>query len=189
MIFLFLTYGFGFFAKLLFLFLLGVVDLLFVFRTSSQRDALTRVPWTCPSRSRRWPCSASAFGSLSPRCSIRSPARCSSHRRRSSRRLKKELVRLVRAARDLRHPLRPLAKSAFREMHSSRRSRAQRKAKVGGKDLTPEPLFPSEFGYVKLTAPDGDPHGVLGARLTAQGIDIHEQWVFAQVRAGGPLAH
>lgn len=185
-IFLFLTYGFGFFAKLLFLFLLDV-DLLFVFRIirSATHTRAMDMPIALATLAllgiSLWIALGSLLNPLAGKVlfPIGAPLFAAPKKESFDWSVRRAIFDVLYAH---------WQKSAFREMSLEALSNAT-KDKLGSRDLAPDLYYLSEFGYVKLTAPDGDPHGVLSARLTAQGIDIHEQWVLHKYAPAGPLAH
>lgn len=55
-------------------------------------------------------------------------------------------------------------------------------------DLAPDLFYLAELGFVVLRTKDGDPHAITEVRLHAKGVDIHEQLVlgkYAPAAAGG----
>jgi hypothetical protein len=191
-IFVALTYGFGFFAKLLFVFLLDV-DLLFAFRIVRSAThthamdlpiALATVGLLVISL---WIALGSLLNPLAGKqlFALGGPMFASPKQDSFDWTLRRAIFDALYAQ---------WAKSAFHEMSATELARAvaANASASGGaaaRDLDPDLFYLSEFGYVKLTVSPADPHRVESARLTAQGIDLHEQWVLHKYALAGPLAH
>lgn len=185
-IFVCLTYGFGFFAKLLFFFLLDV-DLLFVFRIirSATHTRAMDIPIALATVAllgiSLWIALGSLLNPLAGKqiFAIGGPIFASPKKESFDWTLRRSLFDALYVH---------WAKNAFREMSLAELTSAVT-AKTGARDLAPDLFYLSEFGYVKITTSSADPHRIDSARLTAQGVDIHEQWVLHKYVPAGPLAH
>lgn len=186
-IFVFLTYGFGFFARLLFFFLLDI-DFLFVFRIirSATGTKAMEMPIALATVAllgiSLWIALGSLLNPLAGKqiFAIGGPMFAAPKKESFDWTLRRAIFDALYTH---------WSTQAFREMPFEELSGLVT-AKVGSKrDLAPDLFYLSEFGYVKLTASEDDPHRVESVRLSAQGVDIHEQWVLHKYVPAGPLAH
>lgn len=182
-IFVFLTYGFGFFAKLLFLFLLDI-DLLFVFRIIRSATgtkamempiALCTVALLIISL---WIALGSLLNPLAGKVlfPIGGPLFSAPKKDSFDWTLRRAMFDALYTH---------WQKHAFREIPLAELQTAVT-AKAPNRDLNPDLFYLSEFGYVKLTTLGEDPHRIVSARLTAQGLDLHEQWVLGKYALAAP---
>jgi len=56
-------------------------------------------------------------------------------------------------------------------------------------DLAPDLVYLAELGFVVLHTEDGDPHAITEVRLHAKGVDIHEQLVLGKYAPAAGAAH
>lgn len=73
--------------------------------------------------------------------------------------------------------------NAFRPMRFGELQDAMRKA-VGDRDIAPDLFYLQEFGYAVLETDPSDPHTVRAVRLNAQGLDLYEQLVLKKYDFG-----
>lgn len=185
-IFLVLTYGFGFFAKLLFFFLLDV-DLLFVFRIvrSATGTHAMDLPIALATVALLVISLWLAFGSLlNPLAGkvlfpVGGPLFAAPTKESFDWTLRRAVFGALYTH---------WQTAAFREMPLAELQNKIASA-TGGRDLAPELFYLSEFGYVKITTAAADAHRVESVRLTAQGVDIHEQWVLHKYALAAPVSH
>jgi succinate-acetate transporter protein len=185
-IFVVLTYGFGFFSKLLFVFLLDI-DFLFVFRVvrSVTGTHAMDLPIALATLVLMLVSLWIAFGSLlNPLAgkvlfAIGGPIFSAPQKDSFDWTLRRAIFDTLYAH---------WTRDAFREMPVAQLEAAVA-AKAPGRPLTPDLFYLAEFGYVKLTPSAVDSTRAESVRLTAQGIDLHEQWVLHKYQLVGPLAH
>jgi len=72
---------------------------------------------------------------------------------------------------------------AFRPMPFVELQKAM-KAAVGDRDIHPDLFYLEEFGYAMLDKDEADPHTIRAVRLNAQGLDLHEQLVLKKYEFG-----
>lgn len=181
LIFVVLTYGFGFFSSVLFLFLLNV-DLLFACRLIKSITLTTamNIPIAVLTVTMGLIALWLAFGSLINPVSgrnlfpIGTPYFFAPTKQSFDWKIRFNLFTLLYAQ---------WRKHAFRPMPFEQLQAAMQKA-VGPEDIVPDLFYLQDFGYAVLeTAPD-DPHQVTAVRLNAAGIDLHEQIVLKKYDAG-----
>lgn len=193
-IFLVLTYGFGFFARLLFIFLVDI-DLLFFARVVRSLSAVhvlgpeAGVAMNLPVALFTIGLGAIglwlAFGTLINPLAGRAvfpmggPVFFAPKKDVFDWTLRRTIFEVLYSH---------WSRSAFREL-SFPDLEAKVQQKVPGRDLHPELVYLAELGYVKITTPDADPHAIDSARLTAHGVDIHEQLVLQKYALPSPLSH
>lgn len=184
LIFVGLTWGFGHFAKMLFLFLVDI-DLLFVFRiirSVTHTKAMEMPILACTlglGLIGLW----LAFGALlnpllgRPLFAVGAPVFHGPTPQRFDWSVRKTLFTVLYGH---------WQKSAFRPV-SLETLRSEMKAAGIDKALEPDLFYLAELGFVVLGCADADPHTIETVRLHAKGVDIHEQLVlnkYAPAAAG-----
>ena len=190
-IFVALTWGFGHFAKALFVFLLDI-DLLFVFRIIRSITGTTAMTWPIAITTvllgaiGLW----LAFGALlhpilgrtvfgvgGPLFPAPKPVTFDWTLRRT--------LFAVLYAHWQRHAFRPLE---FAEVQVRVNTALGGSASASAPDLAPDLFYLAELGFVVL-ATGADPHAITSVRLHAKGVDIHEQLVLNKYAPPAAAAH
>ncbi len=170
-IFVVLTYGFGFFSSVLFAFLLDI-DLIFVARIikSVTGTAAMNVPIAVLNVVMLVIALWLAFGSLinpiagRPLFSIGKPV-FSGAKKRFDWSVRYNLFEQLYLH---------WREHAFVELPLTELQGRMRKL-VGERNIVPELFYLKEFGYVVLTTDESDPHLIQSVRLNGAGIDLYEQ--------------
>lgn len=74
-------------------------------------------------------------------------------------------------------------KQAFRPMPYDTLKKAMKEA-IGDKDIAPDLFYLEEFGYAVLETDEADPHTIRAVRLNAQGLDLYEQLILKKYDFG-----
>ena len=74
-------------------------------------------------------------------------------------------------------------KHAFRPMPFDSLARSMKEA-IGDKDIAPDLFYLQEFGYAVLDTDEADPHTIRAVRLNAQGLDLYEQLILKKYDFG-----
>jgi hypothetical protein len=171
-IFVVLTYGFGFFSRLLFYFLLDI-DLLFACRIiksvthTTAMDIPIAVLTVFMGGIALWLAFATMINPVANRqlFPIGGPYFFAA---------KRESFDLL---------YKHWRTNAFRPMPYEQLKTAM-KAAIGDKDIDPDLHYLQDFGYAVLETKSDDPHAIVSVRLNAQGVDLHEQIVFKKYDFG-----
>jgi hypothetical protein len=180
-IFAVLTYGFGFFSRLLFFFLLDI-DLLFACRIiksvthTTAMDIPIAVLTVLMGGIALWLAFATLINPVANRqlFSIGGPYFFAAKKEVFDWKTRFNLFNLL-YKRWQTHAFRPMPYTDLK---------AAMKTAIGDKNIDPELFYLQEFGYAVLEVEDDDPHSIRSVRLNAQGIDLHEQLILKKYDFG-----